>query len=304
MGLKVRENLEQPGVMTPATLVQGVAGLVSLPEVCIRVGEMVDDPCVSAAHIGKIISQDSALTARLLRIVNSAFYRFPNKIDTVTRAVTIVGRRDLRDLVIAATVSGIFERISTELIDLNQFWRHAIYTGILARIIAVKCRVLHRERLFIAGLMHDIGRLIICFKIPEKARSAILRSEEKDIPVYLAEQEVIGFDHAQVGAQLMRVWDFPQSLEFATRYHHNPNLGHASALEIAIVHLADIVSRIAESGDCASNLLETVDRDIWLITNVKPTDIELLLIESREQFIETLLLFRPKDSSGTTGYAA
>lgn len=127
MGLLDSKNSGVANPVTPEQLVKGIVGLVSLPEVCIRISEMVNDPRYSASHIGKVISKDAALTARLLRIVNSAFYRFSAKVETVSRAITIVGNRELKDLVLAATIAGVFERISTDLINLDTFWRHGIY---------------------------------------------------------------------------------------------------------------------------------------------------------------------------------
>ncbi|MFV2058647.1 MAG: HDOD domain-containing protein, partial [Thiohalomonadales bacterium] len=103
-------------VPTMEALVNGVIGLVSLPEVCIRINQMLEDSRYSAAHIGKVISQDAALTARLLRIVNSAMYGYSVKVETVSRAITRVGHQELHGLVVAATVTGIFEKISTDLI--------------------------------------------------------------------------------------------------------------------------------------------------------------------------------------------
>ena len=135
------DNNSKPQIKsTPENIIQGVVGLISLPDVCIRVKEMVDDPNYSASDIGKIVSSDAALTARLLRIVNSAFYGFPARIETVSRAITIVGNRELRDLVFAATVAGIFEKVSSDLIDIESFWRHSVYCGIVSRIIAKRCR--------------------------------------------------------------------------------------------------------------------------------------------------------------------
>lgn len=292
-----------PGTLTPHALVQDVTGLVSLPEVCIRVSKMVDDPNCCALDIGRVISKDSALTARLLRIVNSAFYQFPQKIETVSRAIAIVGNRDLRDLVLAAKISGIFEKMSTDLIDLDQFWRHGIYTGVLSRLIAVRCDVLHRERLFIAGLMHDIGQLIISYKLPGLARAAMMRSLTEDMPLYKAEQDVMGFDHAQVAAELMKSWNFPESHQVATLYHHEPGLSHASTLECAIVHMADALSHMAETGTSECHDLPEISNDVWKLTRMRPDLIELFLVESREQFIEILSLFRPK-SRRQTDYAA
>jgi HD-like signal output (HDOD) protein len=293
MSMPVKQT-QQAAAITPQMLVQGVLGLVSLPDICMKISEMVDDPKCSTSHIGKIIGKDAALTARLLKIVNSAFYRFPSKIETVSRAITIIGYRELRDLVFAATVSGIFERISNDLVNMDSFWRHGIYSGILSRLVASNCRVLHGERLFVAGLMHDIGQLIVSYKLPKLMRKVVDLSEQQNIPLYQAEQQILGFDHAEVGAELMKAWQLPQTHQYVTRYHHNPQAAQENILEVNIVYLANIIAQIAETGLLDMEILKAVDKHVWKITNVSPNDVEALLVEAREQFIEALTLFRPK----------
>jgi len=277
---------------TAQDLVHGVSGLVSLPEVCIKIGELSRDPNASAAQFGKLISQDAALTVRILRIVNSAFYRFPSKIETVSRAVAIIGQRDLHNIVLAASVTGVFDRVKSSLIDIDHFWRHAVYTGIVARIVAQHNRVLHPERLFVAGLLHDIGRLLLCYRREDNMRHAIAMSLSEDIPTYQAEQRIIGFSHADVGAELMQNWCLPESLQYTTRLHHAPAFSEFP-LECAIVHFADQVSHMAERGDFSEIELSKVPEFVWRLTNMQPVNIEQLIVSAREQFIESLHLFRP-----------
>jgi len=299
MGLMDRKISGEAKPVTAEQLVQGIVGLVSLPEVCIRISEMVNDSRYSASHIGKVISKDAALTARLLRIVNSAFYRFPAKIETVSRAITIVGNRELKDLVLAATIAGVFERISTDLMDLDTFWRHGIYCGILSKLIAENCNVLHSERLFAAGLMHDIGKLVICYKLPKVARQAAELSIEKNISIYAAEQKILGFNHADVGAELMKMWDFPMSHKMVALFHHKPLLADDYSVEVSIVYLANIISHMAENGEIDRNRINSIDKQIWQTTKIDKNNIESLLVESRDYFIEALSLFRPKGSSSS-----
>ena len=288
------EEEKQIVLITPEMLVAGTVGLVSLPEICIKINEMVDDPRCSATRIGKVIDKDAALTARLLKIVNSAFYRFPSRIETVSRAITIIGYRELRDLIFAATVAGIFERISNDLVNLDDFWRHGIYSGILSRLIAGRCGVLHSERLFISGLMHDIGQLIISYKMPKAMRAVLNLSESQGVPLHEAEQQLLGFTHADVGAELMKSWQFPQTQQNVARYHHNPAAAKENILEVNIVYLANIIAQIAETGLIDTEHLAKVDRKVWMMTQVSKNDVESLLLEAREQFIEALALFRPK----------
>ncbi|WP_455376295.1 HDOD domain-containing protein [Kaarinaea lacus] len=290
-------------IMSPEMLVRDVAGLISLPDVCVRVKEMVEDTSYSAADIGKVVSKDAALTARLLRIVNSAFYQFPSKIETVSRAVTIVGNRELRDLVFAATVAGIFEKISSDLIDIESFWRHAVYSGIFSRIIAKKCRVLHNERLFIAGLMHDIGRLVIAYKLPKESREVLQYMKGMQVPLHEAEREILGFDHTQVGAELMKTWDLPMSHQVATLNHHNPVRAQNYTLEASIVYVANLITELAETGEHDMSLLESVPGEILELTKVSVDDIEDILVEARDQFIDTLWLIRSRNRKASH-YAA
>jgi len=296
------ESNDDVGV-TPDDLVKGVSGLVSLPDVCVRISEMVDSQCCSASDIGKVISRDAALTLRLLRIVNSAFFQFPSKIETVSRAITIVGNRELRDLVLAASVAGIFEKISSDLIDLDVFWRHGIYCGIISRIVATRCRVLHNERLFVAGLIHDVGRLILAYKMPTECRQVLDLMALEGATLRDAEQRVLGFDHAQVGATLMKVWCLPESHQAAALYHHTPQQADAYKLEASILYLANIIADIAESGAQNNTDLDDIPDDIWKITNVAPADVESILIEARDPFIDALSLFRPR-SRRSSSYAA
>jgi len=289
--------------ITPEDLVKDVAGLISLPDVCLRVKEMVESPEYSASDIGKVVSQDASLTARLLRIVNSAFYQFPSRIETVSRAVTIVGNRELRDLVFAATVAGIFEKISSDLIDIESFWRHAVYCGIVSRIIAKKSRVLHNERLFVAGLLHDIGRLVIAYKLPAQSREVITCMKQDSIQQHVAEEAILGFNHAQVGAELMKSWLLPPSHQMAALYHHNPQRADDFVLEASIVYLANAVTEMAEAGVHEADELTAVPNHIWEMTKVTMDDIEAILVEARDQFIDALSLIRSKTRK-SSGFAA
>ena len=292
----MKQNVESKVNITtsPKKLVKDVAGLISLPDVCIRVKEMVDNPLYSAADIGKVICQDAALTARLLRIVNSAFYNFPSKIETVSRAVTIVGNRELKDLVFAATVAGFFEKISSDLIDLESFWRHAVYCGIVSRIIATRCRVLHNERLFVAGLLHDIGRLVMAYKLPDECKQILAYQELAQVNLPDAERRILGFDHAQVGSELMKAWSLPVSHEQSTLYHHDPEKAQDFRLEASIVHLANAITGLAEAGCDEIAELSGVPDSVWEIAHVTLHDVEDILVLARDQFIDTLSLIRSR----------
>ena len=232
--------------MTPQDLVSRNVRLVSLPEVCIQVQALADSPHTTAADIGDVVSKDTALTTRLLKLVNSAYFSLPRKIDTVTRAVNMIGMRELRNLTMAASAAEVFSRIPSHLIDMAGFWQHSVYCGLLARNFAQHCNVLHSERLFTAGLLHDVGRLLMLTKLPDEVSQAEAMRMETERDICLIERELVGFDHAEVGQVLLLHWNMPTNLCTSILYHHNPAQAHDAHLEAAIIHIADQVTHCAQ----------------------------------------------------------
>jgi HD-like signal output (HDOD) protein len=275
-------------------LVQGSVKLVSLPHVCIRVNLMVDDPTYTSADIGAVIQQDASLTARLLRIANSAMFGFRSRIDTVSRAVTVIGQRDLRDLVFAVAAVRTFNNIPVDLANMASFWRHSLFTGIVAKLLAKRCSVLHSERLFVAGLLHDLGQLLIYHKFPEQAQKLLRRSAALDEPQYLSERHLLGFDHAMVGGALAKVWDLPAVLHGAIRYHHEPT-GDENGLDTLLVHIADGISHIAEAPEKHDTLLARIAPIAWKLTRLSPDIIEPVVQEAHPLLFDGLATLMPVD---------
>ncbi len=285
--------------MQPQDLVKGSIKLVSLPEIFIKINEMVDDPASSASDVGRVITQDPALTARLLKIANSPLYGFPSRIDTVSRAITIIGMRGIRDLVLATSTIGIFSRLSTDFLDMSNFWRHSIYCGVLARLLAGQCNVLHVEPFFIGGLLHDIGQLIILNKLPEMAREAHLRAKDSDLPLTEVEREVIGFDHAQVGAELLRFWRLPVNILDAVEFHHQPGEAKDAPVNAALVHIANHFASQAyplatreDSHESETAMELPIDPVAWTISGLNNEILNEIMEEALIQFqaMQNLLL--------------
>ena len=232
--------------MTPEELVARNVALVSLPEVCMQVQAMADSPHTTAADIGEVVSKDTALTARLLKLVNSAFYGMPRRIDTISRAVNLVGARELRNLTLAASAAEVFKDIPASVVDMPTFWQHSVYCGLVSRNLAQRCNVLHSERLFTAGLLHDVGRLLMFMKLPQETGRAMQIRAESGREVCEVEEELLGFDHTEVGQALLSHWNLPPNLCATVRYHHRPQEAHDAHLEAAILHIGDIVTHCAQ----------------------------------------------------------
>ena len=283
--------------MEAVDLIRGSVKLATLPEVFTRINDMVDDPSSSASDIGKFISQDPGLTARLLKIANSPLYGFPSKIDTVSRAITIIGTRGLRDLILATSVINSFTKMRSDHIDLHQFWSHSLYCGVIARLIAVKCNALHSEPFFVSGLLHDIGQLIILNKLPEMSRETQMRANDGVVPLYEIEREVIGFDHAKVGCELLRDWRLPDTIIDATEFHHEPSKAELSPLGASIVHIASALATDLEmKSDLSSSVFisSKVDQIAIAITGLSESAIEQIKEEASLQFNAAVELFLPK----------
>jgi HD-like signal output (HDOD) protein len=229
-------------------LVGDVATLVSLPEVVLRVNALVDDPKSSAEEIGRAVAQDAALTARLLTLANSAMFGLSRKVDSISRAISVLGTRQVRDLTLGLSATRAFAGIPNELVSMGSFWHHSVLCAISARLVAGACPRARPESSFVAGLLHDVGQLVLFNKLPDQCRAALLMTIDapNDPELYVCERELLGFDHAAVGGALARHWRLPPSLVECIEFHHEPARAQAHPLDAAVVHIANSVAVLAE----------------------------------------------------------
>jgi HD-like signal output (HDOD) protein len=239
------------------------ADLPSLPLVYTSLRAALDDPRSSMTRIADILGQDAALTARLLRLVNSAFYAFSVPVDTVARAVLLVGTEQVHDLALATLVMDLFKGIPATLMDMTSFWRHGLATGVAARVLAGFRRESNIERFFVAGVLHDIGRLVLVRSQTSACRDALLRCRREGIPLAVAERDALGVDHADVGGALANAWHLPAALRDAVAFHHEPGRATEHADEAAIVHLADVLVHAMELGGSGDARVPPLDGAAW-----------------------------------------
>ncbi len=256
--------------MTPQTLVDGIEKLVSLPEVCIKVNRLIDAPNYSAATLGDLISQDTDLTARLLRIVNSAFFHQQAPVETISRAITVVGTNELRNLVMATSAARVFTGIPADLVDVPEFWRYSLATGVIASELSARCRVLHAERLFVMGMLHDIGRLVIYLRLPDESRDIQLVTGGDDSLLPSVEEEILGFTHMETGEALLTRWNLPRSIVTVVANHHHPMRARDFRLETSILHLASALALCELDEGVSEEALKLIDPVVWEITGLKP----------------------------------
>ncbi len=268
--------------------------LASLPAVVMRAVELLNSPKTSASDIGDVIGEDPALSARLLKIVNSAFYGFPSRIETISRAITVVGTLELTDLVLGSSAIRVFAKIPNELIDMEQFWEHSLYTGVVCRVLARHLRAPNTERCFVMGLLHDIGSLILYRYRPERSRQALELSMDQGIPLHQAEQQVFGFDHAEVGSALMHAWNLPDCFVETTLHHHQPSKAQLFRLETAIVHLADVITSIAHSTASGTHQASPLEPGAWELTGLSVDIMDAVVGEADAQFEDARAAILPR----------
>jgi HD-like signal output (HDOD) protein len=224
-------------------LVDGSLDLVTLPDVYLRVKEVLEDPESSAADMAGAIQTDPATTARLLRMANSPFFGFAAQVEQVSRAVSLLGTMQIHDLVLATSVAASFAGIKTDVLNVATFWHDSVRRAVGAKLIAARCNLLDGERVFVAGLLSHIGEMVLALKIPEMAKRAATSAANRHLPLHVVQREMLGMDYAAVGGELLRVWHLPESLEETVRHHIEPANATAYPLETAIIHVADHIVR-------------------------------------------------------------
>jgi len=279
--------------LTLDDLISDVSRLISLPQICLKVTTMVEDPDATIDDIGKVISQDPSLTVKILKISNSAMYGFASEVDTVPRAITLLGTRQIRDLVLATSAFDTFKGISNSLMTMDDFWYHSILCGLAANQLTKLCGLRNGDGLFVGGLLHDIGQLILFNRMPEKSQEVILLSMEgpEEYEMHQAESKIIGFNHMDVGQKLAHKWNLPPYLQYCIGYHHNPEQSPDFKQEVSIIHIANTIAVLAELNSTDEELGPKVDDFAWqqtgLDASIYPRVIEEINAEYAE--IEALL---------------
>jgi putative nucleotidyltransferase with HDIG domain len=268
--------------------------IFSLPKVYFELQEALNDPDKTFQDLGEIICLDPGLSARLLKIVNSAFYGFPSKIETISHAISIIGMDQLTDLALATLVIHQFRGIPNDLFNMEKFWRHSMACGVVARSIAEFRNEGNVERFYLAGILHDIGRLVIFKQEPALARDAFFLSRERKENIYLSEQELMGFDHADVGRELLKAWQLPPRLVEAVACHHQPQNARLFPVEAAIIHTSDYIVHVMHVGSDAEFSEPQLYPKSWEIIGLSPDDIEFMKDKISQQYESIVRLFYEK----------
>lgn len=219
----------------------------TLPTVVTKVMEISADPRSSASDLMKVVSQDQSLTTTILRTANSAFFGMVKKVSSLQHAITVLGFKAVRNVVLARSVFKSFKAVgSKDQFDIRRFWEHAFVCGLSAKIIAAEFQH-DKNELFVAGLIHDIGKLIIYMALPLKFAEIISMTGSSSTRTFTAEKDIIGITHDQVAMELLKKWLFPDEIVAAVGFHHNPREAGKQSQIASAIYAANLLTHIYES---------------------------------------------------------
>jgi len=293
----IKEHGIDPGKIKRIT--ESIIGLPTLPTVVAKMITLVDNPRTSASTLARLIAADQALTARVLKLANSAYYGFSREISTVNMAIVVLGFNTVKDMGLSLSVFDAFKSgRQNDRFDLTRFWEHSIACGIAARLLARTCLPRFTGEAFVTGLLHDIGKVILNQYFPAEFEEIIML-QEGDVTLEEAEEQVIHTHHAQIGAWLAEKWNLPRIISQTLLYHHEPWATEKESVFSSLVYLADHLCHISGYNHSGRIKYLPPDERIWEIFQKENVNIEeddlpnlqtefLLEFDKSESFVTSL----------------
>jgi putative nucleotidyltransferase with HDIG domain len=257
-----------------------VKNLPTLPAVVMKLTKMAENPDVTTEQMGRVISKDHILAVKLLKLVNSAFYGFPQRVSSLQSAIILLGFNVIKSLIISASIFEFMEDNDREL------WEHSLGCAVVCNVLAKRLQVSDPEEISTAGLIHDIGKVAIKMELPQEYREIEAMVHDRQIPMREAELQVLGFNHAEVGGWLAKTWNLPGKLVEPVAMHHNPAGAKKEKMATAIVHVGDIIIRGMGLGHGEDIWVPPLVRSAWQLLALTAADVDEILAEVEEKLWE------------------
>ena len=228
-------------------LVASQKRLASLPDLYYKVRQALEDPSTDSSSLAELVANDPSLAGALLQIANSAFYGFPRKIETLSRAITLIGLQQIGEIVLASTLAATFQGIRPQRMDMSRFWRGSIRRALLCRQFSRNLGERDSERAFVVGLLSDMGHLVMYHAVPDLMGIVLDTNPDNLLAVAEQEHNIIGCDFCEVGAALCGAWQLPNGIGTVIGCQLTPNLGGEHAPDAARLNIA---ISMAEALEC------------------------------------------------------
>ncbi len=260
-------------------LIEQLEGLPTLPTIMVKIFECIDDPKSSAEDLKKIIINDLAISSKVLKLANSAYFGFSREIVDITRAIVVLGFDTVIDVAVSVSLASLMNPKEGSLVlPMEQFWEHNIAAGQAGRIIAQAGNYPYQEQAFLVGLMHDIGKAILASNFTREFNRAVENAQDLEQYIHETERDIFGFSHAEAGAWLAKYWKFPKQLIMPIQFHHSVTQMPAEfSVEICIAHSANYLAKktgIGSSGD--ENKLYDIEPEVFRVLSLNQQKFEEL----------------------------
>lgn len=256
--------------------VENINTLPTVPGVLKRLSAVIEKPRITIVEISAFISNDPALTTKVLKMVNSAIYGFPGRIASVSHATMLLGLNVIKGLLLGVSVFELMQK------TMSGLYEHSLACAIASRVIAQKKNLKEPEEVSVAGLLHDIGKVILTLEFSGEYEKAMKEAEEKKIAIFDAEKSHFSATHADVGGWLAEKWRFPRNLIEVIEFHHRPMQAKNAPLEASIVHVADLLVRARGLGFAGENFVPEVNPAAFELLGLSDQDIKDVLREMED----------------------
>jgi putative nucleotidyltransferase with HDIG domain len=275
-------------------VVSRIKTLPTLPEVITRLMRVMDNPVSSAADVSKVIASDQALMARVLRIVNSAFYGLPRRVSTLTQATVVLGMNAIKNMAMSVSIFDTFRSDSEAdtLFSREQFWNHSLGVAAASKVLARHVRYPVPEEAFMAGLIHDIGKVAIDQYLHSSFLQIVKIVHQEELTFRQAEVKVLGVDHSELGGWIAEKWNLPPQLVEAIACHHAPFRAKTSAKLTAMVSLSDAIARNEQLGYGGDSIPVVVHDSVWERLKIQQDDMNGLIGEIRQEYEKASIFMR------------
>jgi len=252
-----------------------------------QINKVINNPNTSAYDVAAIISEDPAISVKVLKLTNSAFYGIPRTVINIKQAIVILGLEAVKSLVLSASVFDMFARNQIDKEYQEEFWRHSLACAFTSRIIARSFKtktLLEGEVFFSAGLLHDIGKLVICGFMPQEHRAIKEIMERENLQAHQAEDRIFGFNHAHIGSVLAETWHLPEKLQNAIRFHHSPEDSPINKEQNYIIHFANYLSKLLDKTEDEWESIPSPQEDSWLILGISKELLPTFLTQLQDEY--------------------